>query len=70
MGQILKGTVLGDYKSQDDLPKLVEEYMSGKLNFDNFITHTLPLEKINEGFELLLRTSSWQKHKDCYYFRN
>lgn len=41
------------YKSVDSVPKLVEEYMKKKLKVDEFVTHTLPFEKINEGFDLM-----------------
>lgn len=53
MGRTLKGTIFGDYKAKDHLPKLVDEFVSGKISVEKFITHKLPLEKINEGFELL-----------------
>lgn len=41
------------YKSVDNVPKLVEDYMNRKLKVDEFVTHTLPFEKINEGFDLM-----------------
>lgn len=44
--------VLG-YKSGDGVPKLVEDYMAGILKVDEFITHNLPLDKINEAFSLM-----------------
>lgn len=53
MGRTLKGTIFGDYKPKDHLPKLVDDYVNGKIFIDKFVTHQLPLEKINEGFELL-----------------
>lgn len=37
----------------ESVPKLVEDYMNKKLKVDEFVTHTLPFEKINEGFDLL-----------------
>lgn len=52
-GRTLKGTFFGCYKSVDSVPKLVEEYLSGKLNFDKMITHTMCLDKINDAFDLL-----------------
>lgn len=58
MGRTLKGTIFGDYKSKDHLPSLVNQYISGKLNFDKVITHKLSLEQINEGFELLRQGKS------------
>lgn len=37
----------------DSVPKLVDDYMNKKLKVDEFVTHTLPFEQINEGFELM-----------------
>lgn len=53
LGRTLKGTIFGGYKPKDHLSKLVDEYASGKISVDKLITHTLPLERINDGFELL-----------------
>jgi Zn-dependent alcohol dehydrogenase len=53
VGRCLKGTLFGCYKSVDSVPKLVEEYLDGTLKFDQLITHILPLDKINEAFDLL-----------------
>lgn len=52
-GRTLKGTLFGCYKSIDSVPKLVEEYLSGKLNFDCMITHRMKFENINEAFDML-----------------
>ncbi|XP_043468227.1 alcohol dehydrogenase class-3-like [Leptopilina heterotoma] len=52
-GRVWKGTGFGGWKSKESVPKLVKEYQAKKLILDKFVTHTLPLEKINEGFELL-----------------
>ncbi|XP_040184218.1 alcohol dehydrogenase 1 [Rana temporaria] len=52
-GRILTGAVFGGWKSKDDVPKLVCDYLNKKFNLDPLITHTMPFEKINEGFELL-----------------
>lgn len=41
------------WKSCDSVPKLVENYLAGKLKVDEFITHTMPLDKINEAFDLM-----------------
>lgn len=58
MGRTLKGTNLGDYKTKDDLPKLVKEYLNGGIDVEKLITHRLPLERINEGFDLLRKGES------------
>ncbi|KFU93787.1 Alcohol dehydrogenase 1, partial [Chaetura pelagica] len=52
-GRTWKGSLLGGWKSRDDMPKLVSSYLEKKFNLDLLITHTLPFAKVNEGFELL-----------------
>ncbi|XP_020864044.1 alcohol dehydrogenase 1-like [Phascolarctos cinereus] len=52
-GQTLKGCLLGEYKSRDQIPLLVDDYMKKKIDAESLITHNLPFVKINEGFELL-----------------
>lgn len=45
-------TIIG-WKSRDSVPALVQDYLNGKLKVDEFITHTVPLEDINNAFDLL-----------------
>ncbi|XP_027693317.1 alcohol dehydrogenase 1-like [Vombatus ursinus] len=52
-GRTLKGCLLGEYKTRDHIPLLVEDYMKKKIDVNSLITHSLPFVKINEGFELL-----------------
>uniref|UniRef100_A0A3B5PT40 S-(hydroxymethyl)glutathione dehydrogenase n=1 Tax=Xiphophorus maculatus TaxID=8083 RepID=A0A3B5PT40_XIPMA len=52
-GRVWRGTAFGGWKSVESVPKLVEEYMNKKLKVDEFVTHTLPFEKINEAFDLM-----------------
>lgn len=52
-GRVWKGTAFGGWKSKDSVPKLVHDYQEKKLMLDEFITHEMPFDKINEGFELL-----------------
>ncbi|XP_019517201.1 PREDICTED: alcohol dehydrogenase 1C [Hipposideros armiger] len=52
-GRTWKGAVFGGYKSKDSVPKLVADFMAKKFPLDMLITHVLPFEKINEGFDLL-----------------
>jgi len=52
-GRVWKGTAFGGARGRTDVPKIVDWYMEGKINIDDLITHTLPLERINEGFELM-----------------
>jgi S-(hydroxymethyl)glutathione dehydrogenase / alcohol dehydrogenase len=57
-GRVWKGTAFGGAKGRTDVPKIVDWYMNGKINIDDLITHTLPLDRINEGFELMDRGES------------
>src|SRR5271155_2069208 len=52
-GRTWKGTAFGGAKSRRDVPKIVDWYMEKKINIDDLITHTMPLEKINEAFTLM-----------------
>jgi S-(hydroxymethyl)glutathione dehydrogenase/alcohol dehydrogenase len=52
-GRTWKGTAFGGWKSRDSVPKLVSDYLAGKLKVDEFVTHTMNLEKINEAFDLM-----------------
>ncbi|XP_034938468.1 alcohol dehydrogenase class-3 [Chelonus insularis] len=52
-GRVWKGTAFGGWKSKDSVPKLVDEYLKKKLNLDDFVTHQMQFDKINEGFDLL-----------------
>jgi S-(hydroxymethyl)glutathione dehydrogenase/alcohol dehydrogenase len=57
-GRVWKGTAFGGARSRTDVPKVVDWYMEGRINIDDLITHTLPLERINEGFDLMHRGES------------
>jgi len=52
-GRVWKGTAFGGARGRSDLPRIVDWYMEKKINFDDLITHVLPFEKINEGFDLM-----------------
>ncbi|HQT46019.1 MAG: S-(hydroxymethyl)glutathione dehydrogenase/class III alcohol dehydrogenase [Acidocella sp. 20-63-7] len=52
-GRTWKGTAFGGARGRTDVPKIVDWYMDGKINIDDLITHVLPFEQINRGFELL-----------------
>ena len=52
-GRTWKGTAFGGAKSRRDVPKIVDWYMDGRINIDDLITHTMPLERINETFDLM-----------------
>ncbi|HVO00425.1 MAG TPA: S-(hydroxymethyl)glutathione dehydrogenase/class III alcohol dehydrogenase [Steroidobacteraceae bacterium] len=57
-GRVWKGTAFGGARGRTDVPKIVDWYMERKINIDDLITHTLPLERINEGFDLMARGES------------
>jgi S-(hydroxymethyl)glutathione dehydrogenase/alcohol dehydrogenase len=52
-GRNWRGTAFGGAKGRTDVPKIVDWYMDGKINIDDLITHVMPLEEINEAFELM-----------------
>ncbi|MGH0147597.1 UNVERIFIED_CONTAM: hypothetical protein FKN15_031610 [Acipenser sinensis] len=52
-GRTWKGTCFGGWKSVESVPKLVNDYMAKKIKLDEFITHTLPLDCVNEAFDLM-----------------
>ncbi|MFC3060653.1 S-(hydroxymethyl)glutathione dehydrogenase/class III alcohol dehydrogenase [Paenirhodobacter populi] len=57
-GRVWKGTAFGGARGRTDVPGIVDWYMDGKIEIDPMITHTLPLERINEGFELMHKGES------------
>jgi S-(hydroxymethyl)glutathione dehydrogenase/alcohol dehydrogenase len=57
-GRTWKGTAFGGAKSRRDVPKIVDWYMQGRINIDDLITHRMPLERINEAFELMHKGES------------
>src|SRR6185503_4041555 len=52
-GRVWKGTAFGGARGRRDVPKIVDWYMDKKINIDDLITHTLKLEDINKGFDLM-----------------
>jgi S-(hydroxymethyl)glutathione dehydrogenase/alcohol dehydrogenase len=52
-GRVWKGSAFGGAKGRTDVPKIVDWYMSGKINIDDLITHTMPLDRINDAFDLM-----------------
>ena len=57
-GRVWRGTAFGGAKGRTDVPKIVDWYMEGKINIDDLITHTMTLEEINTGFDLMHRGES------------
>jgi S-(hydroxymethyl)glutathione dehydrogenase/alcohol dehydrogenase len=52
-GRVWKGTAFGGARGRTDVPKIVDWYMDGRINIDDLITHTMPLEKINDAFDVM-----------------
>ncbi|MBT3536816.1 MAG: zinc-binding dehydrogenase, partial [Rhodospirillaceae bacterium] len=52
-GRVWRGTAFGGAKGRTDVPQIVDWYMDGKINIDDLITHTMPLENINNAFDLM-----------------
>lgn len=57
-GRVWKGSAFGGVKGRSELPDYVERYMQGEFKLDDFITHTMPLEDINESFDLMHKGES------------
>lgn len=52
-GRVWKGTAFGGARGRTDVPKMVDWYMEGKININDLITHTMPLDDINTAFDLM-----------------
>ena len=52
-GRVWKGSAFGGARGRTDVPKIVDWYMQGKINIDDLITHTMPLNDINKAFDLM-----------------
>jgi S-(hydroxymethyl)glutathione dehydrogenase/alcohol dehydrogenase len=52
-GRVWRGSAFGGARGRTDVPKIVDWYMDGKINIDDLITHTMPLEEINTAFDLM-----------------
>jgi len=52
-GRVWKGTAFGGARGRTDVPKIVDWYMQGKIEIDPMITHILPLDRINDAFDLM-----------------
>ncbi|TKB49175.1 S-(hydroxymethyl)glutathione dehydrogenase/class III alcohol dehydrogenase [Ferrimonas aestuarii] len=57
-GRVWKGSAFGGVKGRSELPEYVERYMNGEFKLDDFITHTMGLEEVNEAFELMHKGES------------
>lgn len=52
-GRVWRGTAFGGARGRTDVPKIVDWYMDGKINIDDLITHRMPLDEINNAFDLM-----------------
>ena len=57
-GRVWKGTAFGGARGRTDVPKIVDWYMDGRINIDDLITHVMPLDKINDAFDLMHKGES------------
>ncbi|MCE3258200.1 MAG: S-(hydroxymethyl)glutathione dehydrogenase/class alcohol dehydrogenase, partial [Nitrobacter vulgaris] len=57
-GRVWRGSAFGGAKGRSDVPRIVDWYMSGKINIDDLITHTMPLNDINRAFDLMHKGES------------
>jgi S-(hydroxymethyl)glutathione dehydrogenase/alcohol dehydrogenase len=57
-GRVWKGTAFGGAKGRTDVPKIVDWYMDGKIDIDSLVTQVMPIDKINEAFELMHKGES------------
>jgi len=57
-GRVWQGTAFGGAKGRTDVPNIVDWYMDGKINIDDLITHVMPLDEINNGFDLMHKGES------------
>ena len=61
------------WKSRESVPKLVNDYLAGKIMIDEFITHTMPLENINQAFDLMhagKRCAQFSLCKEYFLFQS
>jgi S-(hydroxymethyl)glutathione dehydrogenase/alcohol dehydrogenase len=52
-GRVWRGSAFGGARGRTDVPTIVDMYMEGRINIDDLITHTMPLERINDAFDLM-----------------
>ena len=57
-GRVWRGTAFGGARGRTDVPKIVDWYMDGKIEIDPMITHTMPLDEINNAFDLMHKGES------------
>src|SRR4029079_15553091 len=72
-GRVWRGTAFGGARGRTDVPRIVDWYMNGKIDIDSLITHKLPLDRINDAFDLMHEGKSiraviefgWPRWRHC-----
>jgi S-(hydroxymethyl)glutathione dehydrogenase / alcohol dehydrogenase len=54
-GRVWKGSAFGGAKGRTDVPKIVDWYMDGKINIDDLITNVMPIDRVNDAFDIMHR---------------
>jgi S-(hydroxymethyl)glutathione dehydrogenase/alcohol dehydrogenase len=57
-GRVWKGSAFGGARGRTDVPRIVDWYMEGKINIDDLVTHTMPIDRINDAFDLMHKGES------------
>ncbi|MFB2981414.1 S-(hydroxymethyl)glutathione dehydrogenase/class III alcohol dehydrogenase [Microseira sp. BLCC-F43] len=57
-GRVWKGSAFGGAKGRTDVPKIVDWFMNGKIDIDSLITQVMPIEQVNEAFDLMHKGES------------
>jgi S-(hydroxymethyl)glutathione dehydrogenase/alcohol dehydrogenase len=57
-GRVWKGSAFGGARGRTDVPKIVDWYLEGKINIDDLVTHVMPIDKINDAFDLMHKGES------------
>jgi S-(hydroxymethyl)glutathione dehydrogenase/alcohol dehydrogenase len=52
-GRVWRGTAFGGVKGRSELPNIVERYLAGEFGLQEFITHTMSLDEVNQAFDLM-----------------
>jgi S-(hydroxymethyl)glutathione dehydrogenase/alcohol dehydrogenase len=52
-GRRVCGSSFGGLKGREDVPALVRRYLDGEIDVDAFISHRMPIDEVNRGFELM-----------------
>ena len=52
-GRRVCGSSFGGVKGRDQVPQLIDRYLEGEIDVDPFISHSLSLDEVNRGFELM-----------------